>query len=76
MNPAIEKLMEAKESAKQVKPEMKEEADVSDEQMTVQWKKMRAKFDTVNRHKKPQHWKTNNEDEPLNKKPKFLKPVE
>lgn len=76
MNPTIEKLMEAKENAKRAKVEVKQEADVSDEQMTVRWKKMRAKFDTVNRHRKPQHIKTNNEDGPLTKKPKFLKPID
>ncbi|XP_024867660.1 M-phase phosphoprotein 6 [Temnothorax curvispinosus] len=76
MNPVIEKLMEEKENAKQAKVEVKREADVSDEQMAVQWKKMRAKFDTVNRHRKPQHRKRNDEDEPLNKKPKFLKPAD
>ncbi|XP_071630681.1 M-phase phosphoprotein 6 [Temnothorax longispinosus] len=76
MNPVIEKLMEEKENAKRAKVEVKREADVSDEQMAVQWKKMRAKFDTVNRHRKPQHRKRNDEDEPLNKKPKFLKPAD
>jgi len=76
MNPTIEKLMEAKENAKRVKVEMKQEADVSDEQMAVRWKKMRAKFDTVNRPRKPQRKKTNDADEPFKKKPKFLKPVE
>jgi len=75
MNPTIEKLMEAKENAKRVKVEMKQEADVSDEQMAVRWKKMRAKFDTVNRPRK-QRKKTNDADESLKKKPKFLKPVE
>ncbi|XP_071571787.1 M-phase phosphoprotein 6 [Temnothorax nylanderi] len=75
MNPVIEKLMEEKENGKRAKVEEKQE-DVSDEQMAVQWKKMRAKFDTVNRHRKPQHRKRNDEDEPLNKKPKFLKPAD
>lgn len=76
MNPVIEKLMEAKENAKRDKVEVKQEADVSDEQMAIQWKKMRAKFDNVNKRKKSQYRKTNNEDEPLNKKPKFLKPAD
>ncbi|XP_077267656.1 M-phase phosphoprotein 6 [Temnothorax americanus] len=76
MNPVIEKLMEEKENAKRAQVEVKREADVSDEQMAVRWKKMRAKFDTVNRHRKPQHRKRNDEDEPLNKKPKFLKPAD
>ncbi|KAL0128364.1 hypothetical protein PUN28_003567 [Cardiocondyla obscurior] len=74
MNPAIEKLMEAKENSKRGQEEKKEEADVSDEQMTVQWQKMRAKFDTVNRHRKQQH--RNDEDGPMRKKPRFLKPVD
>ncbi|XP_011881131.1 PREDICTED: M-phase phosphoprotein 6 [Vollenhovia emeryi] len=76
MNPAIEKLMEARKNAKQAKVEVKQDADISDEQMAVQWKKMRAKFDTVNRRRKPQHRTTNNEDEPFDKKPKFLKPAD
>lgn len=76
MNPAIEKLMEAKENAKRAKVEVKQEADISDEQMAIQWKKMRAKFDNVNKHKKSQYRKRNNEDEPLSKKPKFLKPAD
>ncbi|XP_011631444.1 LOW QUALITY PROTEIN: M-phase phosphoprotein 6 [Pogonomyrmex barbatus] len=77
MNPAIEKLMEARENANRPKVEVKQDADVSDEQMAVQWKKMRAKFDSVNKRMKhnpnlsPKH-----ENEPLKKKPKFLKPVE
>ncbi|XP_028050390.1 M-phase phosphoprotein 6 [Monomorium pharaonis] len=74
MNPAIEKLMETKENAKRTKEEVKE-VDVSDEQMTVQWKKMRAKFDTMNRHRKPYH-KKNNEDEPLEKKVKFSNSID
>lgn len=75
MNPAVEKLMEAKENAKRAKIEMKKETDISDEQMAVQWKKMRAKFD--NRQPiKTQPKKTKDKDEPLKKKPKFLKPVE
>lgn len=76
INPAIEKLMEAKENAK---VETKQEADISDEQMAVRWKKMRTKFDNVkNKHKKPQHRQISNasEDEPLKKKPKFLKPAD
>lgn len=75
MNPTIEKLMEARKNAK-AKVETKQEADISDEQMAVQWKKMRAKFDAVNRHKKPRYKKINDEDEPLKKKPKFLKPAD
>ncbi|XP_018394334.1 PREDICTED: M-phase phosphoprotein 6 [Cyphomyrmex costatus] len=77
MNPNIEKIMEAKENAKRANEDLKQETDISDEQMAVQWTKMRAKFDTVkNRHRKSQHIKTNDEDEPLTKKPKFLKPTE
>lgn len=76
MNPNVEKLMEARENAKRVQVEVKQEADVSDEQMAVQWKKMRAKLDNVSKQRRPQHTKTNDEDEPFKKKPKFLKPVE
>lgn len=78
MNPKIEKLMEAKESEKRAKTEKKQETDVSDEQMAVQWQKMRVKFDATQRQqKKPQYRKiTNEEDEPMEKKPKFLKPID
>lgn len=74
MNPAIEKLMEAKNNTK---VETKQEADISDEQMTIQWKKMRMKFDK-NRHKKQQHRQISDasEGETLKKKPKFLKPAD
>ncbi|XP_029171795.1 M-phase phosphoprotein 6 [Nylanderia fulva] len=83
MNPMIEKLMEAKENEKRAQTETKEEVDVSDEQMTVQWQKMRTKFDVMT-HRKPQnkayrksqHSKTGCKDEPMEKKPKFLKPVD
>lgn len=76
MNPTVEKLMEAKENAKRAKIEVKQEADISDEQMAVQWKKMRTKFDKVNKNRKAQHIKSNDQDEPLRKKPKFLKPAD
>lgn len=76
MNPTIEKLMEAKENVKRANEDVKQDTDISDEQMAVQWTKMRAKFDTANRHRKPQHIKINDEDEPLSKIPKFLKPIE
>lgn len=75
MNPNIEKLMAARERAKQAKLEVKQETDVSDEQMAVQWEKMRLKFDKQ-RHRKTQHRKTKTEGEPIEKKPKFLKPVD
>ncbi|XP_011158247.1 M-phase phosphoprotein 6 [Solenopsis invicta] len=73
MNPAIEKLMEEKENAKRAKEEVKEEVDVSDEQMTVRWKKMRAKFDNMKKRRTP-YYKSNDADEPSTKKIKFLKP--
>ncbi|KAL6448218.1 hypothetical protein ACFW04_000306 [Cataglyphis niger] len=82
MNPAIEKLMEARENAKRAETETKEEVDISDEQMTVQWQKMRTKFDIMQRksqhktNRKLQHSKTDCNDEPIGKKPKFLKPAE
>lgn len=75
MNPMIEKLMEARESAR-TRIEVKEEADVSDEQMAVQWQKMRAKFDATKKLRKSQHRNTNIMDEPAEKKTKFLKPVD
>lgn len=83
MNPTIEKLMEARENAKRAQTEMKEEVDVSDEQMTVQWQKMRTKFDVMTQRKpyhkvnrKLQHSEPDNKDEPIEKKPKFLKPAD
>ncbi|KAM0733213.1 M-phase phosphoprotein 6 [Formica fusca] len=82
MNPMIEKIMEARENAKRAQTETKEEVDVSDEQMTVQWQKMRTKFDVMQRkpqyktNRKLQHSKTDYNDEPMGKKPKFLKPAE
>ncbi|EZA54340.1 M-phase phosphoprotein 6 isoform X2 [Ooceraea biroi] len=75
MNPAIEKLMEARDNAR-ARTEVKPEADISDEQMTVTWQKMRAKFDAVKKLRKSQHRKTKTEDEPVEKKLKFLKPVD
>lgn len=83
MNPMIEKLMEARENAKHAQVETKEEVDVSDEQMTVQWQKMRTKFDVIIQqrsqykiNRKLEHSRTDSKDEPIKKKPKFLKPVE
>ncbi|XP_072743762.1 M-phase phosphoprotein 6 [Anoplolepis gracilipes] len=81
MNPMIEKLMEAKENEKRAQTKTKEEVDMSDEQMAVQWQKMRTKFDVMRRpqyktSRKLQHSRTDCNDEPMEKKPKFLKPVE
>lgn len=67
--------MGERESAKQAKLDVKQETDVSDEQMAVHWEKMQVKFDKQ-RHRKKQHRKTKTEDEPIEKKPKFLKPVD
>lgn len=81
MNPIIEKLMEAKKNAKRAQVETKQEVDVSDEQMAVQWQKMRTKFDIMSRktqykaNRKSQHSK-NYKEEPTEKRAKFLKPVE
>ncbi|GAB1868914.1 M-phase phosphoprotein 6 [Camponotus japonicus] len=83
MNPTLEKLMEAKENAKRGQEEIKQEVDVSDEQMAVQWQKMRTKFDVMQRKKtqykasrKSQYSKTDCKEEPMEKRPKFLKPVD
>lgn len=90
MNPTIEKLMEAKENAKRAQTDIKEELDVSDEQMAVWQKMQKTKFDSEKflmhrkiakkpQHKanrKSQHSKTDCKDEPMEKKPKFLKPVD
>ncbi|XP_032674819.1 M-phase phosphoprotein 6 [Odontomachus brunneus] len=73
MNPVIEKYMELMQNKEKI---MEEElqTEVSDEQMTVQWQKLRNKFGTTNKRKNVQ----NSEDKakPLRKKPKFLKPVD
>lgn len=83
MNPTIEKLMEARENAKRAQTEIKEEVDVSDDQMAVQWQKMRIKFDAMTHRKSPhkvnrksQHSEPNSNDEPMEKKQKFLKPAD
>ncbi|XP_012224687.1 M-phase phosphoprotein 6 [Linepithema humile] len=78
INPKIEKLMEARENEKRAKMETKQETEISDEQMAVQWQKIRVKFDATQRqYKKPQHRKMKSEDdEPIEKKPKFLKPID
>lgn len=73
MNPAIEKLMEARESEKRAEEEKKKETDISDEQM-VQWQKMRTKFNATHKQGKPQH--KDSKDEPVKKKPKFIKPLD
>lgn len=75
MNPVIEKLMEARNNAR-ARKEVKQDVDVTDEQMAVQWQKMRAKLDAAKKLRKLQHVKTNRKDEPLEKKPKFLKPAD
>lgn len=81
MNPTIEKLMEAKENAKRAQTDIKEELDVSDEQMAL-WQKMQkmhskiAKKPQHKANRKSQHSKTDCKDEPMEKKPKFLKPVD
>lgn len=74
MNPVIEKLMEARENARAQK-EVKQDVDITDEQMAVQWQKMRAKLN-AKKLRKLQHVKTKSSDEPLKKKPKFLKPAD
>lgn len=78
MNPRIEKLMEVKENEKRGKLEKKRETDVSDEQLTVQWHRIRGQFDVPQRQpKKSQYRKTKGEEgEPMEKKQKFLKPVD
>ncbi|XP_003700334.1 M-phase phosphoprotein 6 [Megachile rotundata] len=73
MNPEIEKLMEAEQNSYNAVEEAKKEKDISDEQMAESWKgngkkKMKSKYNSKS------SLRSNNEFEPLPKKPKFLKP--
>lgn len=78
MNPLIEKLMQADEDSKRAQEEAKKEkkknTDVSDEEMAVQWQKIRGKFDAQKGRRFQRE--TFSEDKPLKKKLKFLKPVD
>lgn len=75
MNPVIEKYMESIQNEERLKEEEKQQADVSDEQMAVQWKRIRGKFEAMNKHKNLDR-SVNKTDEPVEKRPKFLKPVD
>ncbi|KAL2718343.1 M-phase phosphoprotein 6 [Vespula squamosa] len=72
MNPELEKLLEIENIDKQMELEKKQEKDITDEQMIEQWMFLRKKKNKFKRSKKMK----NNTNEPLNKKPKFLKPVD
>lgn len=72
MNPELEKLLEIENIDKQMELEKKQEKDVTDEQMIEQWMFLRKKKNKFKRSKKM----NNNTNKPLNKKPKFLKPVD
>ncbi|CAK9814760.1 M-phase phosphoprotein 6 [Anthophora quadrimaculata] len=73
MNPEIEKLMEAEENNERIKIEEKMETDVSDKQMANHWKKYRKMVKPEHKYEKLLQ-KRNNNHEPSQKKPKFLKP--
>lgn len=74
MNPAVEKYMESIQTEQRIKEQESNQTDVSDEQMTVQWQKIRGKFEAAQKRKNVHH--TDKTDEPIEKKPKFLKPVD
>ncbi|XP_031834726.1 M-phase phosphoprotein 6 [Nomia melanderi] len=73
MNPEIEKLMEAEQNEKRVSMELKNETDISDEQMVEHWKnfKNKTKPESYEKHSQKNNVKS---IEPKSKKPKFLKP--
>ncbi|XP_043262269.1 M-phase phosphoprotein 6 [Colletes gigas] len=71
MNPEIEKLMEAEWNNERSVVETKKETDVSDEQMTEHFKAFRKNVKHEYKYEKPLK---ENSDEPLPKRPKFLKP--
>ncbi|XP_047370720.1 M-phase phosphoprotein 6 [Vespa velutina] len=72
MNPELEKLLEIENVDKQIELEKKQEADITDEQMVKQWINLRKKKNKFKRTKKIK----NNINQPLKKKPKFLKPTD
>ncbi|KAF7997764.1 hypothetical protein HCN44_009162 [Aphidius gifuensis] len=80
MNPEIERIIELEENAKRCKEDTsKEETEITDEQMAKHYKAshvntMAKKFAPKRNHHK--YFKYDNDDnpEPVDKKPKFLKP--
>ncbi|EFN79820.1 M-phase phosphoprotein 6 [Harpegnathos saltator] len=73
MNPVIERYMESIQNQERINVEESKQVDISDEQMSVQWQKIRGKFESMQKHKNPRYSAV--KDEPLKKK-KFLKPVD
>ncbi|KZC14294.1 PREDICTED: M-phase phosphoprotein 6 [Dufourea novaeangliae] len=73
MNPEVEKLMEAEEKNKCVLLDIKNDTDISDEQMVEHWKGLRTKIKSkyTNVEQIP---KSNTKCESVPKKPKYLKP--
>lgn len=72
MNPELEKLLELENNEKRMELERKKEADVTDEQMAEEWashNKRKHKY----KYQKTAHIEN---DQPVGKKPKFLKPVD
>ncbi|XP_014489214.1 PREDICTED: M-phase phosphoprotein 6 [Dinoponera quadriceps] len=75
MNPVIEKYMESIQQKEKLQEEESQPTDVSDEQMAVQWQRIKGKFNAMPKRKNLYY----NEDEkngPVAKKTKFLKPVD
>ncbi|KAK2581644.1 hypothetical protein KPH14_002144 [Odynerus spinipes] len=75
MNPELEKLLEMEYNNKQMELEKKQETDVTDEQLAEEWisrKKGKNKY----KFQKKQTEKQTESDEPVKKKPRFLKPVD
>lgn len=80
MNPEIERLMELEQNAIRLKEEAKRETEVSDEQMAKHWKS--SHINTMEKRFKPKRSQHKyfssykSDDEPREKKPKFLKPID
>lgn len=71
MNPEIEKLMEEELKTEQKVNEQKQEADISDEQMTKSFRDYRKKTKIDHKHERSK--RHNDQDSPARKR-KFLKP--
>ncbi|XP_015596546.1 M-phase phosphoprotein 6 [Cephus cinctus] len=76
MNPDIERLMEIENESKRVMLEKKKETDISDEQMA---RHISRGVNPLSRHRKEKKYIRRvqvEDEEPIPKKPKFLKPVD
>lgn len=80
MNPEIERIIELEENAKRCQEDTsKEENDITDEQMAKHYKAshvktMAKKFAPKRNHHKYFQYDSDDNLEPVDKKPKFLKP--